>query len=61
MAYIYRIINKVNGKFYIGSTKDISKRWWDDMVGWYDGKITMEDDIIDKTLWYCKNKNSRYT
>ena len=28
MAYIYRIINKVNGKFYIGSTKDISKRWY---------------------------------
>jgi len=28
MAYIYKIINKVNGKFYIGSTKDIDKRWY---------------------------------
>lgn len=24
---IYKIINKVNGKFYLGSSKDIDKRW----------------------------------
>jgi len=26
---IYKIINTVNGKFYIGSTKDADKRWYD--------------------------------
>lgn len=26
---IYKITNIVNGKFYIGSTKDIDKRWYD--------------------------------
>ena len=25
---IYKITNKVNGKFYIGSSIDIKKRWW---------------------------------
>jgi group I intron endonuclease len=25
---IYRIVNKVNGKFYIGSSVDITKRWY---------------------------------
>lgn len=28
-AYIYMIINVINGKFYIGSTNDIKKRWND--------------------------------
>ncbi len=26
---IYKITNKITGKFYIGSTKDIDKRWYD--------------------------------
>ena len=26
---IYRILNKVNGKFYIGSSVNIVKRWWE--------------------------------
>ena len=26
---IYKIINKVNGKYYVGSTKDFNKRWLD--------------------------------
>jgi len=25
---IYKILNKVNGKFYIGSAKNFNKRWW---------------------------------
>jgi group I intron endonuclease len=26
---IYKITNKVNGKFYVGSSANISKRWWE--------------------------------
>ena len=26
---IYKIINNINGKFYVGSAKDIDKRWYD--------------------------------
>lgn len=25
---IYKILNKINGKFYIGSAKNFKKRWW---------------------------------
>lgn len=28
MAYIYKILNKVNGKFYIGSANDYKRRWY---------------------------------
>lgn len=28
MAYIYKILNKINGKFYIGSANDYKKRWY---------------------------------
>ena len=28
MMGVYKILNKINNKFYIGSSKDIDKRWW---------------------------------
>lgn len=28
-AGIYRVINSINGKFYIGSSKNLAKRWWE--------------------------------
>jgi hypothetical protein len=52
---IYKILNKVNGKFYVGSSTNITKRWWTHKTELKNGKHC---NIHLQSSWNLHGENS---
>lgn len=52
---IYKILNKVNGKFYVGSSTNITKRWWTHKTELKSGKHC---NIHLQSSWNLHGENS---